>query len=93
MQAKSCGLSVQLKFKQNQDATLRGGVFLLKDPHVIRAHNRRSFPGDAADRAAHIEWEYATEFNRSWPALLAMQSALGLTDKQLDDLFTLAATL
>jgi len=46
-----------------------------------------------ADRAAQIEWEYAIEFRRDWPALLAMQSALGLTDGQLDDLFKLAATL
>ena len=46
-----------------------------------------------ADRAVQIEWEYATEFKRTWPTLLAMQTALGLTDQQLDNLFTLAATL
>ena len=46
-----------------------------------------------ADRATQIEWEYATEFKRTWPTLLAMQTTLGLTDQQLDDLFTLAATL
>ena len=45
------------------------------------------------NRAAQIEWEYATEFRRDWPALVAMQSVLGLTDAQIDDLFRLAATL
>ena len=47
----------------------------------------------SADRAVQIEWEYATEFLRDWPALLAMQPALGLTDTQIDDLFRRAATL
>lgn len=45
------------------------------------------------NRAAQIEWEYATEFRRDWPALLALQPSLGLTDQQIDDLFRLAATL
>jgi len=46
-----------------------------------------------ADRAWRIEWEYAIEFRRDWPALVAMQPLLGLTDTQIDDLFVLAATL
>lgn len=46
-----------------------------------------------ADRATQIEWEYAIEFRCDWPALLAVQSALSLTDAQVDDLFALAATL
>ena len=46
-----------------------------------------------ADRKTQIEWEYATEFRRDWPALIAMQPVLGLTDQQVDDLFTLAASL
>lgn len=48
---------------------------------------------NGSDRAVQIEWEYATEFRRDWPALLAMKPALGLTDAQVDDLFRLAATL
>ncbi len=47
----------------------------------------------SGDRAAQIDWADATEFRRDWPALIAMQPALGLTDQQVDDLFTLAATL
>jgi hypothetical protein len=46
-----------------------------------------------ADRATQIEWEYATEFKRDWPALITMQPLLGLTDEQVDDLFKLAVTL
>jgi hypothetical protein len=47
----------------------------------------------STDRALKIEWEFATEFRRDWPALIAMQPALGLTDQQVDDLFHLAVTL
>lgn len=46
-----------------------------------------------ADRAIQIEWEYAIEFKRDWPALISLASVIGLTDKQLDDLFILASNL
>jgi hypothetical protein len=46
-----------------------------------------------ADRKTQIEWEYAHEFRRSWPALLQMQPLLNLTDEQIDNLFKLASTL
>jgi len=46
-----------------------------------------------ADRAVQIEWEYATEFRRDWPTLLAMQPLLGLTDEQIDGLFVAASAL
>lgn len=46
-----------------------------------------------ADRATQIEWEYATEVHRTWPTLVAMASALGMTDAQLDDLFIAGAAL
>lgn len=42
---------------------------------------------------AKIEWQTATEFNRDWPVLVGLAAALGLTESQVDDLFTLAATL
>ena len=45
------------------------------------------------DKALQIEWEFCTEVKRSWPALVALQPALGLTDREIDDLFILAATL
>lgn len=46
-----------------------------------------------SDRATQIEWEYATEVRRTWSTLLTLQTALGLSDAQIDDLFILAAEL
>ena len=46
-----------------------------------------------AGEAAQIEWEFATEVHRNWPLVAALQSGLGLTDGDLDALFTLGATL
>lgn len=68
--------------RQAKLALLQDG--LLDDIEAAMSH---------ADRATQIEWEYATEFHRDWPALVAMQPALGLSDAQVDDLFRLAATL
>lgn len=49
---------------------------------------------DPAQRqAVQIEWEYAAEVNRAHPWVQSLAAALGLTEAQLDDLFTLAATL
>jgi hypothetical protein len=50
---------------------------------------------DAAitDPAARIEWEYATTVERNSSLVQSLASGLGLTEPQLDDLFTLAATL
>jgi len=45
---------------------------------------------DAITRAA---WEYATEFRRTSPTLVAMAAGLGLTDEQLDALFEQAAMI
>ena len=46
-----------------------------------------------ADASIQIEWEFASEIRRDWPPIAACVTALGLTDLQLDDLFTLAVTL
>lgn len=43
--------------------------------------------------AVLIEWEYAQEVKRSHAWVIALTTQLGLTDQQLDDLFTLAETL
>ena len=42
---------------------------------------------------AQIEWEYAIFVERDFPLVKKMQSALNLTDNQVDDLFTLADSL
>ncbi len=46
--------------------------------------------GSQADK---ITWEYATEVNRSDALVINMSAALGLSEAQLDALFTLAAGL
>lgn len=43
--------------------------------------------------AARIEWDYSSEVHRSRAFVQQLGHALGLTDEQLDDLFTQAATL
>lgn len=40
-----------------------------------------------ADRATQIDWEYATEVRRDWPALTGVANSLGLTSEKLDYLF------
>lgn len=45
----------------------------------------------ATDMLARLAWTDAQEFRRTSPTLLAMASALSLTDAQLDALFVAAA--
>jgi len=47
----------------------------------------------AADEATKITWEYSQEVHRQHPFVATLAVALSLTDQDLDDLFTLAATL
>lgn len=46
-----------------------------------------------ARQAAQIEWEYSTTVHRHGALVGQLAPALGITDSQLDDLFTQAATL
>ena len=47
----------------------------------------------ASGQAAEIEWEYAADVRRDHPLIAAMQQAQGLSDAQVDTLFTEAARL
>lgn len=49
--------------------------------------------GGVEGDAARIEWEYATEVSRTSPLVANLTAALGLTNSQLDELFTAASTL
>lgn len=49
-------------------------------------------PGDAG-AAARIEWEFSSTVERDRGHVKQIAIGLGMTDKQLDDLFILAATL
>lgn len=44
-------------------------------------------------RLAVTEWDYANEFERRHPIIVAASSAFGLSDDQVDDAFRLASTL
>lgn len=45
------------------------------------------------DDERRLAWEYATEFSRSSPSITSIASELDISEKQLDDLFILAATI
>ncbi len=45
------------------------------------------------DEATRITWEYAIEFQRNDPLLLAVAEGLGLSSEQLDQMFIAAASL
>ncbi len=40
-----------------------------------------------------IEWNYASEVERTWPSLVQLTQSLGMTDLELDNLFIEAAKL
>ena len=46
-----------------------------------------------ADPLAQLAWAEAIEFRRQSPTILALATALGLTDAQVDDLFHAAASI
>ena len=47
----------------------------------------------AAGGAVQISWDYATEINRHDPLIVSIGASLGLTEDQIDLIFTQAATL
>ena len=47
----------------------------------------------SAGHAAEIEWEYAADVRRDHPMIATIQQAQGLSDAQVDTLFTEAARL
>lgn len=52
-----------------------------------------SIPDPVQQRAAKIDWEYAQEIRRDFPLVQQLTAQLGLTERQIDDLFVLACTL
>lgn len=46
-----------------------------------------------SDRATQITWEFAIEFNRNDPLLIALAKQLNLTDEQVDQFFITASQL
>lgn len=48
---------------------------------------------DPPKTEARIEWDFSSEVHRNKPFVEMLTAALGLTEQEVDDLFTLAATL
>lgn len=48
---------------------------------------------EGADPVIKLAWEYALEFRRTSPAVVGLAQAMGWSEQDLNDLFTLAATL
>lgn len=65
------------------------GAELLDDVDAAIA----AIPDATQRRAAQIEWEYAQTVDRTSAFTLQLAAGLGLTNTQLDDLFTQAAAL
>jgi hypothetical protein len=51
-----------------------------------------TMPGELGNKA-RIEWEFSNAVRRDKPLVQVVAASLGLTSQQIDDLFTLAATL
>jgi hypothetical protein len=75
-----------ISMRQARLALLSAGLLSQVDDAVQTMKNAE---GDTA----RIEWEYSGAVRRDWPLVTSLAVSLGLTDKQIDDLFILAATL
>ena len=70
--------------------SMRQARLALLQSGLLETVNTAIAAGGEADK---ITWEYATEVNRTDALVSNMAAALGLTEAQLDQLFTLAASL
>lgn len=70
--------------------SMRQARLALLQSNLLDEVNTAIASGTEADK---ITWEYATEVNRTDALVSNMATALNLTETDLDDLFTLAATL
>jgi hypothetical protein len=74
--------------------TMRQARLVLLQAGLLAAINTAitDMTGPEGD-AARITWEFSSEVHRNNPLVTMLAAKLNLTDAQLDDLFTLAATL
>ena len=84
LQAKRAAMSCSMR--QARLALLQSGLLAQVNPALD------AMPEPQRSQAS-IEWEYATNVQRSSQFVLALGGALGLDDAQIDDLFDLAVTL
>lgn len=76
----------QVTMRQARLALLQIGMLTVVNDAVA------AMTGAAGD-AARIEWEFSSTVERNRPLVQSLVGALGLSEAQLDDLFSLAATL
>lgn len=72
----------EVTMRQAQQALLQAGILDAVERVVAQA-----------DRSVQIDWLKGQTVRRDWPALTVVQSLLGMTDRQIDELFILAETL
>jgi len=70
--------------------TMRQAKLALLQQNLLNSINTAI---DQAGEAAKIEWQYATEVKRNNALVQAISAQLNLTEQQIDELFTLAASL
>ena len=73
--------------RQAKQALVLNGKLALVQPAID------AIPDATARALTQIEWDDSQEFQRSRQSVIGIGTAIGLTSAQLDDLFTLAATL
>lgn len=81
------GVSVprSVTMRQARLALLRAGVLQAVDAAIAGLPSQQR-------EAAQIEWEFAATVDRDSDTTALLAAGLGMTDKELDQLFTLAAT-
>ena len=75
-----------ISMRQARRALLQSGLLSQVDNAIA------AMTGTEGD-AARIDWQFAQTVDRSHPLVAAMTTQLNLTAQQLDDLFTLGASL
>jgi hypothetical protein len=72
--------------RQARQALLRAGKLTQVESAIA------AMTGIAGDEA-RIEWEYSNEVLRTQPLVQNLAAGLGMTEQEMDNLFTLASTL
>lgn len=82
------------KSKVPQAVTMRQARLALLGANLLTTVSAAvaAWPGAQGD-AARIEWEFSSEVLRRQPLVVALGAQLSLSELQMDNLFTLAATL
>lgn len=75
-----------ISMRQAQQALLQSG-------HLDQVEAYINSMTGTAGKSAQIDWRTSREVRRDYPLVAAIAAAIPLTSQQLDDLFTLAATL